>query len=99
MYGLRTAAAARASRKKRSRTTRDVMSSAARIFTATRLPWEMLAASYAAALPPRPVSGLRRSLRCRVVPIGTRELVEVAMRAARGHWIGACRRVALDWEL
>jgi hypothetical protein len=45
MFGLRMAAAARASRRKRSRTMRDVMSSAARSFTATRLPTTMFSAS------------------------------------------------------
>jgi hypothetical protein len=39
------AAAARASRMKRSRTIREVISSAARIFTATRLPMSMFSAS------------------------------------------------------
>src|SRR5690349_11869385 len=63
---------------------RDVISSAARILTATRLPMSMFSASYTAAIPPRPISRVTRNLPSSRVPSGTLDwfCVAMEMRAA-----------------
>src|SRR5580692_6749284 len=76
------AAAARASRRKRSTTTAEVVSSCARTLMATRLPMSTLAASYTAAIPPRPISRVMRYLPCRTVPTGIFVLFGRAIRDA-----------------
>src|SRR5690606_31510667 len=90
MYGLRILAVARASRTKRSRTMRDVMSSAAKILTATRLPMSIFSASYTAAIPPRPISLVMRNFPSRTVPMGTLDLflegIAEAARAVAGYY-------------
>src|SRR5580658_9045739 len=78
------AAAARASRRKRSTTTAEAVSSWARTLMATRLPMSTLAASYTAAIPPRPISRVMRYLPARTVPTGIFVLFGRAIRDAVG---------------
>ena len=58
---------------------REVMSSAERTLTATRLPILMFSASKTTAMPPRPISLVMRYLPTRTVPIGILEVGSAAI--------------------
>ncbi len=79
MYGLRIAAAARASRRKRSTTIDEPVSSCASTLMAMRLPMSMFSASWTVAMPPRPISRVMRYFPARTVPTGIFVLLDTAI--------------------